>query len=677
MASRLAKRLCRHVARLALSAMIIASLSDVLAESAPTPGAQSEQRQHATTLSPILKAVLTEALAREKEEMQSAPDRLWRRASFPLPVCLFEHGLCGALNRDGSIAVPPRYDFLDDFHEGRAVVRSAGLYGFVDTDGRVTVEPQYAIAGQYRLGLAEVDIDGKSALIDLSGRHVLGPRFARAVPFNKEVFWVNDGVREYRGPPGSEVLHESEFRSGSTQNVFVRGRWGLLDKNGTWIRPPEFQDIARFDPENIHLMWAQASTGWGLIRPDGTWALEPTFQYKHALSDGLAAVWRDGKLGYIDRSGAIAIPPKFDIDPGWTEFVAGLPAPAKRGRSVGLIDRSGNWVIEPAYDRIFPTFGRRPASGPIHEFKGFKAKRGDKSALLDASGNVIIDLMIEQEKMPPPRRDGRGTVFSMSLYILPTICPDGRMGLIDQKTRFFTQDGKSIELDQGQLLGLSCDAPHVFKLGEKFGYADRDLRQTIEPRFEIARPFRDGLATVKIDGKYGLIREDGTWALEAAFDAAQALQGNLALVKVGNHASLINITTGALVVPTQFDEACSLGRGIVGVVVRGKMGAIDQRGNWLFEPNYEPLRFGYAESFTPVQSRGKWGFLDWMGNAIEAKFDEVSRFERGVAWVKSDGEWCPIDRRGNKVPILHCQSEPPKLIERPRPEDKISCQVPR
>ena len=31
-----------------------------------------------------------------------------KRATFPLPICAFPRGLCGAVNRDGTIAVAPR-----------------------------------------------------------------------------------------------------------------------------------------------------------------------------------------------------------------------------------------------------------------------------------------------------------------------------------------------------------------------------------------------------------------------------------------------------------------------------------------------------------------------------------------------------------------------------------------
>jgi hypothetical protein len=279
-----------------------------------------------------------------------------------------------------------------------------------------------------------------------------------------------------------------------------------------------------------------------------------------------------------------------------------------------------------------------------------------------------------EEKAEPPARSRGGGIF-LSVDLFPKICPDGRiLGLIGQKPKFFGQDGKLIEPAKGDIVVSSCDTPHVVKFDGRFGYVDAAMRPMIPARFESASPFRDGLATVKIDGQYGLIREDGSWALDPAFDAAQSLQDGLALVKVGEHASLIDIATGRLITRTEFDEVCSLGRGLVGVMAGGRMGAIDQKGRWLIEPQYEPFRLNYVD-FTSVRSGGKWGFLDWAGNAIETKFEEVSRFVRGVAWVKSDGEWCPIDRRGNKVPTLPCQNVAPRYIEQPRPDDVIACRI--
>jgi hypothetical protein len=676
----------RHGAMLASLIVGAAALAvSCVCTIAPMPDARAETGSTATrqigALPPIASAALADALAKEEQAKQ----RGWRRVayrpiSFPLPLCLFEGGLCGADNRDGSIAVAPRYDFVDDFHEGRAMVRSGGLYGYVDAGGKVVVEPQYAIAGRYRLGLAEVDIGGRSALIDLEGRQVLAPRFASAIPFTKNVFWVSDGAREqHKLKPGREEFSGPAFRpTGSV--LRTNAKWGLVDASGAWIREPEFRDIAGFDPENNNLMWAQATTGWGLIRPNGTWALEPTFQYKHELSDGLAAVWRDGKLGYIDRAGQIAIPVRFDTSVGSSEFAAGLPAPAKLGKLTGLIDRSGNWVIEPAYDRIYPVYSDGPA--PDLEFKGFWARRADKTDILDYSGKAIISGMrLWPGKSVSSTPPGGGISVRITPGQYPMFCSDGRIvGFVKQRPWLFDRDGSPLDLGEGELWWpLTCEAPYVVKIGGRYSYIDKQLRPLTSETFDAVGLFRHGLAAVQRDGKYGLVRTDGTWAIEPSFDLAQPLAAGVAWVKSGGRAGLINATTGAWITSTPFDNACLADHGLLGVVRDGKAGVIDQTGAIIIEPKYDAVGFGsgYISSMgtglVPVQSEGKWGFVDAAGNeVIPTRFDAITRFERGMSWVQSDGEWCAIDRRDNRIPGSSCQKATPTNIVYP---SAFSCRI--
>ena len=77
---------------------------------------------------------------------------------------MFPAGLCGAVHRDGRVAVPPRYDWVGQFAEGRAAVRAGGRYGFVDEEGREVVKPTYRIVDDYKFGFAQVDVEGKSGV---------------------------------------------------------------------------------------------------------------------------------------------------------------------------------------------------------------------------------------------------------------------------------------------------------------------------------------------------------------------------------------------------------------------------------------------------------------------------------------------------------------------------------
>ncbi|MBV9462092.1 MAG: WG repeat-containing protein, partial [Bradyrhizobium sp.] len=125
-------------------------------------------------LTPAGKAILQQTLASEGRPFydRSGPGK---PVTFPLVMCTFPRGLCGAVRRDGTVAVPPRYDWVGSFADKRAAVRLHGLYGFVDDDGREVVTPQYRIVEDYKFGFAQVDVDGKSALIDRDGKMVIEP----------------------------------------------------------------------------------------------------------------------------------------------------------------------------------------------------------------------------------------------------------------------------------------------------------------------------------------------------------------------------------------------------------------------------------------------------------------------------------------------------------------------
>jgi hypothetical protein len=102
----------------------------------------------ATELTPAGKAILRDILQLgNRPPVHPAPS-----TTFPLAICAFPRGLCGAVHADGSIAVPPRYDWIGTFSDRRAAVRLGGLYGFVDDEGREVVNPQYRMVDDFRFG---------------------------------------------------------------------------------------------------------------------------------------------------------------------------------------------------------------------------------------------------------------------------------------------------------------------------------------------------------------------------------------------------------------------------------------------------------------------------------------------------------------------------------------------
>ncbi|MBQ5691525.1 MAG: WG repeat-containing protein [Alistipes sp.] len=104
------------------------------------------------------------------------------------------------------------------------------------------------------------------------------------------------------------------------------------------------------------------------------------------FSEGLAAVVKDGKIGFINAQNEVVIPFQFDDYASkcrmWQfgyVFHNGYCAMPNANGDLGLIDKGGNWVVEPSYDEIWAP----------HE-SGYRVIVKDgKHGVLDSSCNVV------------------------------------------------------------------------------------------------------------------------------------------------------------------------------------------------------------------------------------------------------------------------------------------------
>ena len=67
---------------------------------------------------------------------------------------------------------------------------------------------------------------------------------------------------------------------------------------------------------------------------------------------------------------------------------------------------------------------------------------------------------------------------------------------------------------------------------EKWGYIDRNGKLVITPQFESAGEFKEGFASVSIGGKYGYIDKSGKFAINPQFYLAWPFDGGFANVSI-------------------------------------------------------------------------------------------------------------------------------------------------
>ena len=331
-----------------------------------------------------------------------------------------------------------------------------------------------------------------------------------------------------------------------------------------------------------------------------------------APPDALFEIEEHGRSGYIDRTGAVVIPPCFD---GTGDFSEGLAAFERDGRW-GYLDPSGEIVIQP----VFP-WAESFREGLAHvQVTGSSLGYEGRWGYINKSGKVVIPATYSRMMSDS---GGEQSAFHDGLAMVEI-------------------DGKSIPPKQG--------------------FLDKAGKLVIPGHFTYAYPFSEGLAAVTEsesgDSGWGYIDQTGAWAIPPKFDWATSFQFGLAAVNRKKDCGYVD-QTGAYVIrmpsPDKGEDCASawgdfsdgLSRWLLGT----KYGFIDRSGKTVIQPQFD-LTYGFSEGLAAVQVGKKWGYIDTAGKmVIEPRdLDFVKPFQNGLARVGTRGNgWGYINREGRYV----------------------------
>ena len=125
--------------------------------------------------------------------------------------------------------------------------------------------------------------------------------------------------------------------SGGVVAVRDKTKWGLLNKDGStvvepsWEVPPHVLDIGLFGFK----VGYNPEERWGAIDGTGKIIIEPRYDFIWPFGHGLGKVNRDGKAGFINRSGAEIIALQFDyVSPFCEEGVATVRMGERSGLTI-------------------------------------------------------------------------------------------------------------------------------------------------------------------------------------------------------------------------------------------------------------------------------------------------------------------------------------------------------
>jgi len=183
--------------------------------------------------------------------------------------------------------------------------------------------------------------------------------FASNWGFGKNKTWIcidEDGNEAFR----IEAIYVSEFHNGLAKvykNTLVNNQWitgnGYIDRTGKVVIPCDLEKGDNFD---CGVTWVKRKGDTYFTLIDKTGRTIPTDNFDkvgsfYGTNDLRCAVYKDGKMGFVDPSGKLIVPCKYIGSSMFTEGLASVCLATSVTEQYGFIDANGEVVIPLAFSQ--------------------------------------------------------------------------------------------------------------------------------------------------------------------------------------------------------------------------------------------------------------------------------------------------------------------------------------
>lgn len=287
--------------------------------------------------------------------------------------------------------------------------------------------------------------------------------------------------------------------------------------------------------------------------------------YPSFAQEDLAIAHYKGKAGFINRSGDWHIKPVFDEVTG---FENGLAA-VRSERKWGYINTRGEYAIPGKYDN----------AEPFENGSFTKVESDHRSFYIGRDGEIVSE------------SDTGVVIFYEDLAILDI---NGRYGYI-------TRDNEWKIKPRYEMAWPFKDGYAKVKKNGEWIYINKQGEEV-----DLATSSRSIISPVKIpkvnrqmaNGKWGFTDNQGKWLINPRFDYAGSFSDGLAPVQIANQWGYID-TLGSIKIPFEYEEAYIFTNGLASVRIKGKYGSIDKSGNLVIKAKFDnPLFFYHIKEYS-------------------------------------------------------------------------------
>ncbi|MBK8953756.1 MAG: WG repeat-containing protein [Chitinophagaceae bacterium] len=414
------------------------------------------------------------------------------------------------------------------FRNGRAVIsRGKEKVGMIDKKGNEIIPCMYDEVGEISDSMIAVKMIDKWGYCDINGKLIISCRFEEAHSFYEGEALVKSGDAYYINKKGEFLRAEKDTNenSGETGNEFQQKNFSIDYINTKGER------IIKGKPGVITTLFFNGMTPvmsegkWGFMNKTGALAIPCKYDSVGSFSEGVATVRFNNKWGFIYQDDDTLTSCRFDYA---YNFSKGIAVVRMNGK-YGYFTKTGDMLIPCRYDNAY-TFKDELAIVRMGNQFGFVSKKGDQ--VIPCSYDDAFDF-----------NEG-----------LAAVQKNGLFGYIDMQEN-------TVVSFQFEEAGSFSGGLALVKKDGLYGYIDKTGKLLIPARYKSASSFNNGTAIVTdTDDETFLIDSKGNELFTATFRTD--FMGDLAMVEDGNHKKGFINRQGKMVVPFLYDDAMPFNEGL-------------------------------------------------------------------------------------------------------------------
>lgn len=404
---------------------------------------------------------------------------------------------------------------------------------------------------------------------------------------------------------------------------------------------------------------------------------KPSYEDAFNYSEGLAAVKLNGAYGFIDETGKVIIEPTYEE----ATFFFNEKTVVKKYGSYGVINKKNETIIPFNYDELEYIDGNL-----------LSAKKNGKYGIIDEENNIILDFI------------STSIIYTQNFkntHKVAIITKGAKQGFIDLTTGFKieaefnnvfgnyegnymsfddgmgkfyrvdldTEEIKEIMLSENNHYNPYLNTIYPVLINGKYGFGNQQGETVIEPIYEEASSFENGLAAVRKDKKFGCINEKGEVVLDFIYDTMPMFSCPLTVVSLDGKQIVIN-TKGEIIdlppleyifqgYPTYIENDSTphfdvLIGSCIPLDESPKNIVMNSKGEILFYSNYENIN-GPDNNCYIVGNSNKFGCVNERGiEIIPVKYEEIMMQGENFFGVTLKGKRGIIDKNNKEIiPIIY------------------------